>query len=92
MRACIFFIFLMMMGRKPSVLTSGTRRRSISSAVSIMLEENGNSFSGNEETQPKALGSVHIPYSIQNPGRKVMSGKRSLTAILHSNQMSSTDR
>jgi outer membrane receptor for ferrienterochelin and colicin len=38
----------------------------------------GNSFRGNEQTDPKEAGSLHIPYSDQNPGRNIARGNRSM--------------
>ena len=62
-------------GSKPCLRGSGFSRRSTSAGESSTFLAKGNSFSPHMETEPKAEGSVHIPYSDQNPGRKIVSGK-----------------
>jgi len=55
-------------GGNPCLRGSGGSRRSTSAGDRSTALANGNSFSPHSGSDPNAEGSVHIPYSDQNPG------------------------
>ena len=78
-----------MNGSRPSVAGFGSARSSICATSRMILSANGNSFWWKTHLAPKADGSVHMPNSDQNPGRKVTSGNVSMALRLASNHSSS---
>ena len=78
-----------MKGNSPSVLTFGFVIAVTSSIELIILSAWGRLFSDHTSFAPKAEGSVHIPYSDQKPGRKMVSEKVSIALKLAFSHISS---
>ena len=76
-------------GSMPSQAGSGFTISSMSLVLFIIGKAYGNSSDFQEHLAPKAEGSVHIPYSDQNPGKNIASGKVSIAFIFESNHICS---
>src|SRR5665647_1071563 len=75
-------------GSRPSVLTLGFASEEIASTVHCNFTGWGKSSSVQTSLAPKAEGSVHMPYSVQKPGRNMASGKVLCAVRLASNHVS----
>ena len=71
-----------MNGSRPCLRGSGCSRRSMSAIDRSTGIANGNSSSPQTGSEPKAEGSVHIPYSDQNPGSISVPGNAWMAARL----------
>ena len=79
-------------GAKPSVCGFGLVKLSIWEISVIISPAKGISFSCHVHFAPNAEGSVHIPNSDQNPGRKITSGNSRTALRLASNHIRSLEK
>jgi len=63
-------------GSSPSVRQLGRFSLPMAAWSSMTFSGKGNSCAGQTHRQPNAEGSVHIPYSAQNPGKNMHWGNR----------------
>ena len=87
----LFLSLLIMKGSNPSVLTFGCGSEAASETSEMILSAWGRLFSRNTILEPKADGSVHIPYSDQKPGMNHTSGNVFATLRLALSHISSDE-